>query len=57
MFHYDNKIGLPPEPVCDGYSFTGWSLEPECTNAWDFNVAPSIEEEDQLNLYAGWKVA
>lgn len=53
----DNKIDLPPEPVRDGYSFTGWYTEPECTNAWDFNVVPSTNEEDQLNLYAGWKIA
>jgi len=51
----ENKIDLPPEPVREGYSFTGWYTEPECTNVWDFDVAPSIEGK-QLCLYAGWNI-
>ena len=51
----DEKITIPPKPARDGYSFTGWYTEQECTNIWDFNESPSIEEGSELVLYAGWE--
>ena len=51
----DEKITIPPKPARDGYSFTGWYTEPECTNIWDFNESPNIEEGSELVLYAGWE--
>ena len=52
----DEKISMPPKPERDGYSFTGWYTEAECTNIWDFSDVPLIGEGDTLILYAGWNV-
>lgn len=51
----DEKITIPPKPVRDGYSFTGWYTEPESTNIWDFNNPPTIEANSEMVLYAGWE--
>ena len=51
----DEKLTIPPKPVREGNSFTGWYTEPECTNIWDFNESPNIEEGSELVLYAGWE--
>ena len=50
----DGKLTIPPTPVREGFSFAGWYTEPECTNIWDFNVSPNIEDDHELVLYAGW---
>lgn len=52
----DDKITIPPKPVRDGYSFAGWYTEPDCTNIWDFNISPNIEDGHELVLYAGWNI-
>lgn len=52
----DEKITVPPKPVRDGHSFTGWYTEPECTNIWDFNISPNIENGHTMVLYAGWNI-
>jgi uncharacterized repeat protein (TIGR02543 family) len=49
------KINIPKSPVRSGYEFTGWYAEPQCINAWDFNISPTIEEGAELRLYAGWR--
>jgi hypothetical protein len=49
------KINIPKSPVRSGYEFTGWYIEPQCINAWDFNVSPTIEEGAEFRLYAGWR--
>ena len=59
LYRVDNvedgeKITIPPKPVRDGYSFAGWYTEPDCTNIWDFNISPNIEDGHELVLYAGW---
>ena len=44
---------LPTEPIRDGYIFSGWYLNKECTIPWDGKfVLP--EGENELNLYAKW---
>lgn len=45
-------IDQPEEPTRDGYTFTGWYQDAECTKAWDFAAMPAAED---LTLYAGWK--
>ena len=50
------KIPEVPEPEREGYEFGGWYTEPECVNVWDFDVAPTIEEDTEFRLYAGWKM-
>lgn len=52
----NDKITIPPKPVRDGYSFTCWYTEPDCTNIWDFNISPNIEDGHELVLYAGWNI-
>lgn len=49
------KIVVPPIPARNGYEFTGWYTEPECINAWNFEVVPTIEENAEFRLYAGWR--
>lgn len=48
-------IPTPPKPERSGYEFTGWYTEPECTNAWNFDMSLSIEENEEFRLYANWK--
>lgn len=40
----------PADPVKEGYEFTGWYTDRDCTNEW------SAEEEvtGSMTLYAGW---
>ena len=55
-YNYDGEyIMEPPAPYIEGYEFTGWYLDSECTIAWDFNN-PYVTSEDNpiLYLYAGW---
>lgn len=40
----------PDVPKRDGYSFSGWYLEPACKTAWDF----SLPVTGDMTLYAGW---
>lgn len=45
------KVDSPVDnPARVGYNFTGWFLEKECINEYDF----SLEVTSNLNLYAGW---
>ena len=55
---------LPPkDPVSEGKTFSGWYKEPECINAWDFEVdttpAEKLDEDgnviyQETALYAKW---
>ena len=40
----------PEDPTREGYCFTGWYLEPECENEWEF----SLPVTENMTLYAGW---
>ncbi len=46
------RIEKPANPTADGYTFTGWYREAECTTPWNFET--DIVEADMV-LYAGWK--
>ncbi len=46
------RIEKPTDPTADGYTFTGWYREAECTTPWNFET--DIVEADMV-LYAGWK--
>ena len=57
------KIIKPPyDPKREGYAFTGWYKDAECTQKWNFNednVVVNYDEEgnrifEELCLYAGW---
>lgn len=40
----------PSDPSAEGFLFSGWYMEPELTNAFDFNTAISTD----TTLYAKW---
>ena len=46
------KINEPMKPTTSGYTFTGWYLDKECTQPWDF-AKDTVKEN--LILYAGWE--
>lgn len=46
----ENSIEYPEIPIRERYCFTGWYLDKECTNLFDFT---STINKD-LTLYAGW---
>lgn len=43
----------PDEPVKQGYKFTGWYTDRDCTNEWQTDNAVT----GSMTLYAGWKKA
>ncbi|MGI6715325.1 MAG: InlB B-repeat-containing protein [Bacilli bacterium] len=47
-------IPIPPDPFREGYIFDGWYSESECTNKFDFDIAPTIAENTELKIYAKW---
>lgn len=46
------KVLMPTEPSKEGYAFTGWYSDKECSQLWDFNA--STINADTV-LYAGWQ--
>lgn len=49
---YGDLIAEPTPPVKEGYMFTGWYRDIDCTVEWDFTLD---KVEGDLTLYAGWK--
>ncbi|WP_459187010.1 InlB B-repeat-containing protein [Parabacteroides sp. APC149_11_2_Y6] len=47
----EEKVIKPSNPTKEGYSFLGWYVDPECTEAWFFYK--DVVKED-LTLYARW---
>jgi len=47
----ETTVAQPLDPAREGYTFTGWYTEPECTTTWNF--ADKVEAD--MTLYAGWK--
>ena len=45
---------IPEIPKREGYTFTGWYAEPECTNKIELNSYVKTDEEI-VYLYAGWE--
>ena len=43
----------PDEPVKQGYKFTGWYTDRDCTNEWQTDNAVT----GSMTLYAGWEKA
>lgn len=50
----DGSTLSPPDNLTrSNYKFEGWYKEAECTNEWDLNTPPVIEED--ITLYAKWR--
>lgn len=49
-----DKVFEPTEPKREGYEFTGWYKDAECSTKWDFSISPEIEQGADFRLYAGW---
>lgn len=46
------KLSYPTDPIRNGYKFTGWYLEKECVNKFNFSKDYIVES---TMLYAGWE--
>ena len=51
-----DKVAKPADPTKEGYIFTGWFTNEDCTNAYDFD-ADVDGTQPEFTLYAGWKAA
>ncbi|MDP4119749.1 MAG: leucine-rich repeat protein [Bacillota bacterium] len=49
---YNETITAPTTPTRDGFTFTGWYKDSDCTTMWDFSKDVVIVD---TTLYAGWK--
>ena len=51
-----DKVAKPADPTKEGYTFSGWFTDKDCTNAYDFD-ADVDGTQPEFTLYAGWKAA
>lgn len=51
-----DKVVKPADPAKEGYTFSGWFTDEDCTKAYDFDAAVD-GTQPEFTLYAGWKAA
>lgn len=51
-----DKVAKPADPTKEGYTFTGWFTDEDCTKAYDFDAAVD-GTQPEFTLHAGWKAA
>ena len=49
---YGQLVDIEETPVKEGYTFTGWYLDKDCTKQFDVN---KDTVSDSLTLYSGWE--
>jgi len=49
---FGEYVTEPEAPTREGYAFTGWYADENCTYLWDMHKDPV---EQSMTLYAGWK--
>lgn len=49
---YGQLVDIEENPVKEGYNFTGWYLDKDCTKQFDVN---KDTVSDSLTLYSGWE--
>ncbi len=49
---FGQKLEIPEEPTREGYTFTGWYRDRDCTVEWDLENDTVAES---MTLYAGWE--
>lgn len=48
----DKQLSKPTDPVREGYTFTGWYVNSDLTEEYNFNQIV----KDNFTLYAGWEI-
>ena len=51
-----DKVAKPADPAKEGYTFSGWFTDEDCTKAYDFDAAVD-GTQPEFTLHAGWKAA
>ena len=51
-----DKVVKPADPAKEGYTFSEWFTDEDCTKAYDFDAAVD-GTQPEFTLYAGWKAA
>lgn len=49
---YAETLDIEENPVKEGYRFTGWYTDPDCTNRFDVATDTVMSS---MTLYAGWE--
>lgn len=54
IVQYGEKLMQPEEPIREGYCFTGWYMDIDLTERWNFETD---KVQGNMTLYAGWTEA